>query len=355
MFLAIVACSALLVDSFGVTPAYCSAGSGCQAVKLAARRALGPIPVPAIGLFAWVGLLAVVTSPRGRWIRRLELAAAAIAPSVGLALIAVQAFLLKTYCPYCMVVDVAAVIGGVALLASSRRQAATSEPLQPLGVWALAALSALVPVLWPHFRPPRETPPALLGFQRAGTVTIVEFVDLSCGHCRALYPTLERLRREAGSRVNFVRLHVPLRSHRAARDGARLIACIADATVAEKLTQVLFESPSLDHASVVAAAEYVGLSEEELQTCWNDPATDALVEQNVQLLETLGFAGLPTTYVGGERIVGALPLPVFQLTLERASRSKGSATFETVAFCGIILVMTLGVILLARRKEALSA
>ncbi|HEY5959156.1 MAG TPA: DsbA family protein [Polyangiaceae bacterium] len=355
IFLAILACSALLVDSVGVTPAYCSGASGCQVAKLAARRVLGPVSLPALGLIAWVGLLGVTTAPRVRSVRRLELVAATLAPIAGAALIAIQAFVLKTYCPYCMVVDTAAVVVGAALWIAHFTKADGDDQrqgLHPVAIGALASMAALLPVLWPHFRPPLKTPEPLVAFQQPGRVSIVEFVDLSCGHCRALYSTLERLRRAEGERIHFVRLHAPHRAHRAAREGARLLACLqGDEARVEKLTEVLFESPSLDHAVVAAAGEYVGLTQEEMQACWNDAASEESVAQNVRLLDSLGFVGLPTTYIGGERIIGSQPLPIYQVTLERVSRSEGAATLETVAFCGAFAALGLGVILLGRQRR----
>jgi protein-disulfide isomerase len=354
LLLAIAASMALLVDSFGVTPAYCSGQGGCHAVKLAAKRVFGAVPVPLLGLLALLGLLGITTLTGSRLARLLETAGAGIGGVCGALLLLIQALVLKTFCPFCVVVDVCAILASAALLVTQRASAPKQSAswLDGVAVIGLAIVACVTPLAWVELRPPAELPPALAKFTRPNRTGVVEFVDLSCGHCRQLYPTLEEFRRQQGDHIHFVRLHAPPSSHRQARMAARLLQCLQpDEPRIDKLTEILFENPRLDQASILTAAEYVGLTAPEVEACWNDASTEKALDDNVRALDALGFLGLPTTYVGGERIVGDVPLTFYLAALERVRRSPRSAAAETAAFCAMIALLVLGIIAIGQRRR----
>jgi predicted DsbA family dithiol-disulfide isomerase/uncharacterized membrane protein len=343
---------ALLIDTLGVTPAYCSGATGCHAAKLAASRVLGSVPLPLIGLLAFFGLLGVTTLRSNHLVRQLQFVGALVAALCAAGLLLVQALVIKSFCPFCVVVDIAALVAAVLLVVVHRNDAgeASASWLHPVAVGGLAVVACVAPVVWPHLRPAAAVPAQLNEFAIPDRISVVEFVDFGCGHCRSLYPTIEKLRAERASRIHLVRLHAPARSHRQARDAARLLYCLGpDVARAEKLTEVLFENPALDHASIVSAAEYVGMTEEQVSACWTDASSEGSLDDNVKRLESLGFQGLPTTYVGGERIVGAMPLQIYLAALDRVQRSSGSANAELVAFYVLFGMLVLGIIVVGRR------
>lgn len=355
ILLAIAACTALLMDSLGGVPAYCAEGAGCLAAQRAAREWLGPVPLPLVGGLAFWGLFVVTTLSHHRTFKRIELSAALGAATIGICLLLVQALVLRTFCPFCVVIDLSAVIVGAALTWAWVRARTHAGPAHYLGQRAslcLCLVAIVAPAAWPYFRPPSRVAGELAEFQLPNRVSIVEFVDLECSHCRALFPRLERLRQQYGDRLHFVRLHAPLRVHRIGRLGARLGACLEpDRLRVEQLNRILFELPELDQQSLVAAAEGVGLSVSEQEACWSDPASDAEIERNLSRLNALGFEGLPTTYVGGERIVGAMPFVVYLSAVERAQRSNGTVGLERVAFCVVFSILFLGLVWLGRRAR----
>jgi thiol-disulfide isomerase/thioredoxin len=354
MLVAISTCVALLVDTLGLTPAYCGGTGGCHAVKLAARRVLGTVPLPLLGLVAFVGLLGMTTCQRGRRVRRAEGLGAILSGTGGVALLLVQAVVLESYCPLCVTVDVAAIAACVALLISRRGASSDEAPqwLHPVTMGALVAVAGIAPVAFPHFRPVAPMPPALSQFERPSRTSVIEFVDLSCEHCRALYPTLERLRAQQGDRIHFVRLHAPKASHQRARSAARLLACLSsDIARREKLEAALFRSPDLERSSLETAAGAVGMSREQVAACWSDPASSSRIDANLELLESLGVYGLPITYVAGERIMGALPLAVYEAALVKVRRTSrlGSGNSMTFAFCTLMALLVFGIYAIGRR------
>lgn len=353
ILVAIAASAALLVDSLGATPAYCTGASGCHEAKLLARRILGIVPLPLVGLLALCGLLVVSAFVHGRWARRLELLGASVGAVIGLGLLLVQAVVLKTFCPFCVVVDSCAILAFVALcgarMQTPRDRDAHSNVLHPSALLALGVVSAAIPAVWPYFRSAAPIPPQLSEFQVPNRVTVVEFVDLDCEHCRALYPTLESLEQDQAAALHVVRLHVPHRTHVRARAAARLIVCSsADPIRVEQLNRLFFESPPLDHAALVAVAEGIGMSEDEVDACLSNPASDASVEANLQRLESLGFEGLPTTYIGGDRIVGALPKALYQAAVARAQQSQGKESASSFAFYALVVGLIFGILWIGR-------
>ncbi|HMA95903.1 MAG TPA: thioredoxin domain-containing protein [Polyangiaceae bacterium] len=355
LLVAIAASAALLVDSLGATPAYCTGTSGCHDAKMLARQVLGAVPLPLVGLLALYALLSVSAFGNAGWARRLELLGAAIGAVIAATLLMVQAVILKSFCPFCVIVDGCAVLALAAFWGARTRAPSGSQLnlLHPSALLALGLAAAAIPVLWPYFRAAAPVPPQLSEFQVPDRLTLVEFVDLDCEHCRALYPVLESVQADQATKLHVVRIHVPHRAHARARAAARLLVCASsDQARLEQLNRLFFESPQLDQTTIVGAAEGVGMSEAEVNACLADPASDAAIEANLQRLESLGFEGLPTTYVGGERIVGALPKAFYEATITRVQQSKGRETTSILAFYPVLAALTLGIVWIGRVRHA---
>jgi thiol-disulfide isomerase/thioredoxin len=290
-----------------------------------------------------------------RWARRLEFFGASVGAVIGLGLLLVQALVLKAFCPFCVVVDSCAILAFLAMGGARIREQrdVRSNVLHPSALLALGFVAAAVPAVWPYFRAAAPIPLQLSEFQVPNRVTVVEFVDLDCEHCRALYPTLESLEKDQAGAIHVVRLHVPHRTHTRARAAARLVVCSsADPMRVEQLNRVFFESPPLDHAALVAAAEGIGMSEDEVAACLSNPANDAAVEANLERLESLGFEGLPTTYLGGDRIVGALPKALYQAAFARAQQSRGKESASSFAFYVLVVGLIFGILWIGRADTA---
>ena len=157
---------ALLIDGLGVTPAYCSGTGGCHAVKLAAKRVFGPVPVPLLGLLALSGLLGITTLKGDRFARRLELLGALFAAILGVTLLLVQAVLLRTFCPFCVVVDICAVLASTALFAAHHWADPNpgADCLRRFAVVGLGVVACGTPFAWAELRPASGLPAALAKF-----------------------------------------------------------------------------------------------------------------------------------------------------------------------------------------------
>ncbi len=396
---ALAASAALLVDYVSAHPTFCGSG-GCASVRQSAFAylplpGLSPVPLPVVGLMGFSFLLGLSLLPtprqRARWVTPFAFAIAL----GGALLLLVQLVILRELCAFCVVVDLCAlcvfgaslglrgfgwdessreeltqtfIVDADHLMAESQRLpgvwrddsrsysppnplvAATRARPLALRPWAWAVLgfcAAAAPLLWPRVRPEAPVPPALLAFYRPGHVNVVEFADFQCPHCRELHPRLKTLLGEH-QRVHFTRLHVPLPSHGFARGAARAAVCAEAQGKTEEVADVLFALPNLKADAVRAAALRAGVEAAAFDACLRSPATEQRIDRDMQLLRDAGFEGLPTTYVGAERILGAQPDEVFRDALERAARGEDQQGVPAWAFLLACLAVVSGVIYAGR-------
>ena len=73
-------------------------------------------------------------------------------------------------------------------------------------------------------------------------VTFVEFLDLECEGCRAVYPAIEQARAEYGDRVNFVIRYFPLQAHVNAERAARAVEAAAQQGHLEAMYRKMYDT-----------------------------------------------------------------------------------------------------------------
>ena len=135
-------------------------------------------------------------------------------------------------------------------------------------------------------------------------VTLVEFLDYECEACRALYPTIERIRTEYGDRVNFVVRYFPLHKN------SVLASKAAEAAGRQgkywEMYAMLFENqPAWGEKSepqtqiFVGYAQSLGLDMERFTADLNDPALEAKVSRDRADGVAAGVQGTPTLIING--------------------------------------------------------
>lgn len=330
LFVAIAACAALVVDyrSMG-DPAFCSAGTGCGAVKGSGYSSIAGVPLPNLGLAAFACLLAGSLLARSR-LHHLALAAVAGIGAVGaVALIALQVFVIGAICVWCVAIDSSAIVAaaaaiGIALAAARAHgpggdSEAFAREVQPggaaLGAWMVAALLAIgLPFLWGMYPQP-TLPAALAPLQAPGKITVISFTDFECPHCRGLSPQLHRLVEEHGDRVRFVRKMVPLSSHKGALPAAKAYLCVPPEQREAAAARLYAAEPALltDAAMTTlltapGSPEPVKLDRAAFEACLAAPETKAEAEaERALFFEKAGGRGLPTTFVGRRMVLGNDP------------------------------------------------
>jgi predicted DsbA family dithiol-disulfide isomerase/uncharacterized membrane protein len=327
--------TALLIDYFRPLPAFCDVGSGCDQIRASGRGKLfGLLPIPIIGVLAFALTMTMSLVP-GERAARITRGLGIIGGGAGIALLLVQAAVLKVFCKLCVAVDIAAIVAAAAVVASlvAKKDDAASTPetgSTPLGrLWSVATLAAmLIPAGWSFLQPAPPVPREVASLWVPGKINVVEFVDFQCPFCRQLQPAIVDLLDEYGSRVNFVRLNMPLPSHPLARPAARAYCCADEQKKGPAMADALLKSDDITPEGCEKLAAQLGLSLAEYQACIKSAATDARIDDEIARVKKAGMAGLPTVWVEDEVIVGHNP-DHLRDAFTRAANDKPRARLPT--------------------------
>jgi protein-disulfide isomerase len=216
--------------------------------------------------------------------------------------------------------------------------------------WALGGLAVLAPLAWPTVKPAPPVPSSVLALYRPGKINVVEFADFECPACRRFAGILKAALAGYGDRVHFVRLNKPLLMHPFARDAARAAVCAEAQHKAEPMAEALFATPDLTPAGIDRVAAEVGLDGKAFESCMLDPATDARVERESNMLVPPELEGLPTTYIGGKRLLGVQSPEVVTDALERAARGEGSTGISGYVYVPIVALLALLILRFGLRR-----
>ncbi len=143
-------------------------------------------------------------------------------------------------------------------------------------------------------------------------VTVVEFSDFQCPHCRELYTTLKALE-PLYPQVRFVFKDCPLmQAHAWAMTAALASRCayMSSPDTFWKLHDAIFDNQSLitvedAYSQVIKFATDAGMSADQIRLCMSSPEAKAAVEANVADAQALRVTSTPTVFVNGRAITGA--------------------------------------------------
>jgi predicted DsbA family dithiol-disulfide isomerase len=350
--IAVAASAALAVEYRSGDFAFCGAESGCAFLRRTGFAYLwgAGITLPEVGLAGLSVVFALSLTQAVKWAARLAIAGALVA----LGLLAVQAFVVQRFCWLCATTDVCALLAGVAALPllGERGDASRRDPLAPWAWGALCALAVAAPALWPELRPVPPVPGSIRAYYKPGKVNVVEFADFQCPFCRNLHQRLKPLLAPYGDRVNFVRLNMPLESHEHARDAALAALCAEPSGKADALADFLFTTEDLSVAAIGRAAAELGLEPAAFERCLAAPATSERLAREMKAVHEAGLQGLPTTYVGGRRLIGAQSDDTFRAALERAARGEDETGVPGWAYLLVVLASLLAIVRLGYRPTA---
>jgi uncharacterized membrane protein/protein-disulfide isomerase len=311
LVLALGASAVLFVDYVRPAPVFCAEGGGCAALRRTVfARPLG-VPTPIFGLSGFFAI-AIATCLSGVRARRVQAALAVIGALFAGLFIVVQ-IALHTICPYCAVVDTAAVALAVLSIARLRAGWDPPEGLRPrIAGGALVAAAVGLPIGVGLAKPEPPGPPvpetilAEIARSGAGKITVVDFIDFECPFCRATHVAMAPVLREHEGEVRLVRKHVPLRMHAHATDAARAAICAELLGKGEPMADALVAVPAeeLTPEGCEKIAASVGLDVDRFRACVKDPATDARIRADGETFRASNGRGLPMVYVDRIRLAG---------------------------------------------------
>ena len=133
-------------------------------------------------------------------------------------------------------------------------------------------------------------------------VTIVEFVDYECPHCKRVQPVLRQILEEYPEEVKVVFKHYPLGAHTNARTAAEAgVAAHRQGKFWAFNDKLWANADSLTPASMEQFAKEVGLDVGKWRTDFESAETKARVQKDRDEGEALGIAATPTIYINGRR------------------------------------------------------
>jgi protein-disulfide isomerase len=165
-------------------------------------------------------------------------------------------------------------------------------------------------------------------------VTIVEFSDLQCPHCKEAEPIMDKLLGEEKN-VKLVYQNFPLPSHDWAQKAATYADCVGRSNndAFWKFIGSVFESQSDINAAnadekLTALADKAGVKGTDIAACAAKPETTSRVEHSVALGKAVDVNSTPTVFVNGRKIgsVTGIPYDILKKIVEFGGKDDKQAT-----------------------------
>jgi protein-disulfide isomerase len=159
-------------------------------------------------------------------------------------------------------------------------------------------------------------------------VTIVEFSDLQCPHCKAAQPDLDKLVAEEPN-IRLVFQNFPLPMHDWAMKAAGYADCVARTSndAAWKFIQGVYDAQNDITSSnadekMNAIADAAGAKSAEVAKCSASPDTTSRIQHSMALGQSLDVNATPTVFINGRKIssLGTLPHDVLKKLVEFAAK-----------------------------------
>lgn len=139
-------------------------------------------------------------------------------------------------------------------------------------------------------------------------LTIVEFVDYRCEHCRTMFDVLEPTLALQGSRVRVVIKHVPLDAHVGARQAAEAAICAEEQGKLPPFHRSLMQGASVGEEELLTLAQHAGLDTEAFKSCLRSDVPKDRLADDLEAYELAGEDGLPMIFVGRTKFVGVVDI-----------------------------------------------
>jgi len=161
-------------------------------------------------------------------------------------------------------------------------------------------------------------------------VTVVEFSDLQCPHCKDAHPTLEKLMSE-NKNVRVVFESFPLPMHDWAAKAAAYADCVSRSSndAFWKFIQSIYGAQTdITAASadekLTGLADSAGVKGTDIAACAAKPETASRVEKSMALGKALDVDSTPTLFVNGRKLP-AVPYEVLQKLVDFAAKEATPA------------------------------
>jgi protein-disulfide isomerase len=134
-------------------------------------------------------------------------------------------------------------------------------------------------------------------------VTVVEFTDFQCPFCAQAAVTVNRLKKDYGTRIRLVVRQFPLSIHPDARGAAQAALAAHDqGKFWEYHDQLFGHQDALGPEALASYAQKVGLNVDAFRAAANSESTVQRVAEDMRLGESVDLQGTPTMFIDKKRI-----------------------------------------------------
>jgi thiol-disulfide isomerase/thioredoxin len=131
-------------------------------------------------------------------------------------------------------------------------------------------------------------------------VTIAEFADFECPHCRHAAPVLEKLVEDYPGKVRLVFKFYPLSGHVHGESAARAAVAAMKQNKFWQMHHALFEhQEALEPRDIEKYAKDLGLDMTKFKADWDSEATADRVSRDRKQGDQLSISGTPSIYIDG--------------------------------------------------------
>lgn len=157
------------------------------------------------------------------------------------------------------------------------------------------------------------------GNMTAPRITIVEFSDLQCPHCKNAHPIIQRLLADTpGAQLIFQPF--PLSNHDWASKAALMGECVAlqrPQSFWTYVNNVFDKQATITAANAAQQLQEIaiasGVDGARAASCATNPATARKVQESIDLGFSVGVGSTPTVFVNGRKVIGINDVPYEQL------------------------------------------
>lgn len=351
----------LLVEYVTGQSGVCLTGSGCDLVRASAFAYPLGIPTPLIGLAfylvaAWVVVRTLDSGPIAGVAPRTALAGLSVAgAAASMTLTALEAFVIKAFCTWCLVQAGASLVLLGAAVALARSEPEAPVPSQSKrarqhasqavegerrdlmrtalfggsgGVLVVAVMLALGASGGTPSSSPNGSGLAPAGNPHLGTgqVQVVEFSDFECPGCAFIAPILADIGSSNGA--TLVYRYFPLDSIHPNADGSARAAAAADRQGHFwQMSKALFarQNDWKDLSATDADAFFrtlasdLGLDVAAWQTAYTSADIETVVDTDRQAATSLGLSGTPSLFINGRPYSGGLSSDAIRAAIAAAA------------------------------------
>lgn len=135
-------------------------------------------------------------------------------------------------------------------------------------------------------------------------VTIYEFSDFQCPHCKLAAPELKKVVEESDGKAKLVFKHYPLPMHPKAREAAKAAVAADKQGKFWEMHDLLFENQAeLQRANFDDYAKKIGLDMKRFKADMQSKETESKIEADIAQGRAAGVDSTPTIYVNDRRFV----------------------------------------------------